>query len=369
MTSYEDQRPEYWQEYSNLQFVKHRLIEEYLKGWFPKLMLGPHGADRINYIDTHAGRGKHMGGQLGSPPIALTTLLKHSARDRLLSTSSVRFFFVERDDVNASALNHELQDFAIPENVGVKAQVANCFEILDSIISKAEKRGRDLAPSFLFCDPYGFRVPGSILRRLMRFPRVELFVNVIWRELNMAIVHARSGTSPGMAQTLDIVFDGDDWKGIDATDIDERAEQCVQLLRRSTESKWATYVRMLGKNRQTRYFLLHLTNHSAGRDLMKDCVWKICPDGGYYARRADNPQQQILISPEPDLRPLENWLRRKLEAGPKQWKELDNSLREELWLRKHLWKIVGDLRKKGKIYADSFEGRFSQKSNPRLRLA
>jgi hypothetical protein len=30
-----DPNPKYWAEYSNLQCVKHALIREYLKGWFP----------------------------------------------------------------------------------------------------------------------------------------------------------------------------------------------------------------------------------------------------------------------------------------------------------------------------------------------
>jgi 23S rRNA A2030 N6-methylase RlmJ len=49
----------YWEEYTNLQFVKHKLIEEYLKGWFPKL---GSWSGNILYIDTHAGRGRYKGG-------------------------------------------------------------------------------------------------------------------------------------------------------------------------------------------------------------------------------------------------------------------------------------------------------------------
>ena len=55
-----DPRPGYWSEYSNLQRVKHALIHDYLNGWLPKLTLG--GADRVVYLDTHAGRGMHLRG-------------------------------------------------------------------------------------------------------------------------------------------------------------------------------------------------------------------------------------------------------------------------------------------------------------------
>jgi len=65
-----DSNAEYWVEYSNLQHVKHELIRHYLNGWFPKMTLGPVGCKRLLYIDTHAGRGRHLQGQLGSPLVA-----------------------------------------------------------------------------------------------------------------------------------------------------------------------------------------------------------------------------------------------------------------------------------------------------------
>ena len=45
-----DTNPEIWREYSNLQHVKHALIEKYLEGWFPKLALGPSGSRRIPLV-------------------------------------------------------------------------------------------------------------------------------------------------------------------------------------------------------------------------------------------------------------------------------------------------------------------------------
>jgi three-Cys-motif partner protein len=72
----EDAHPEYWGDYTNLQYVKHKLIREYLNGWFPKLGLW---SERINYFDTHAGRGKYRTGEAGSPVVAIDTLLRHNS--------------------------------------------------------------------------------------------------------------------------------------------------------------------------------------------------------------------------------------------------------------------------------------------------
>ena len=83
---------------------------------------------------------------------------------------------------------------------------------------------------------------------------------------------------------------------------------------RKVGAKWHTYIRMLGDNKHTRYMLLHLTNHDDGRDLMKDAIWKVAPDGGYYARKSVDIAQQLLIEPEPDLAPLRDWVRHRLEG-------------------------------------------------------
>lgn len=190
--------PDYWSAYSNLQHVKHSLIRHYLNGWFPKLALGQWGSKRLLYVDTHAGRGKHLEGQLGSPLVALTTLLEHQSRDRILRETEVRFFFMERDVENFEALQVELKAHELPRNVIVEPKQGDSLEIIDGVIRMFEDEGAQLPPSFVFVDPYGFKVPGDLLRRLLALPKVEFFVNVIWRELDMALTNARSQPGFGL---------------------------------------------------------------------------------------------------------------------------------------------------------------------------
>ena len=174
---------------------------------------------------------------------------------------------------------------ALPRRVIVRPHAGDCFSILQVLLGELRESGARLAPAFVFVDPYGFKVPGEVLRDLMNAGRVELFVNLMWRELDMAVMQARSDTA--MARVVDLVFDGSDWReGIDAGTSDKRADQAVDLLARKLSGRWATVVRMLGDNRATRYMLLHLTNHDEGRDLMKECAWKVCPDGSFWFARA-----------------------------------------------------------------------------------
>lgn len=361
-----DPNPDYWEEYGPFQRVKHDLIRCYLNGWFPKLGTW---AGRVIYLDTHAGRGRHVSGERGSPLVALTTFLKHSYRDELLKKSEFRFLFIERDPANLAELDNELNALGtLPARVHVDKTAGDAFEVLSGLVDRLRRDRKQLAPAFVFVDPYGFKIPGRLLAELMAAGRVELFINVIWRELDMAVAQ-RPAAGSTMADTLDSIFDGDEWRTeIDAEDVDQRIDQAVALLGRKVGTRWWTHIRMVSGGRATRYLLLHLTNHDKGRDLIKDCIWSVCPDGGYYVRKSDNPNQPMLIQPEPDLTPLRGWVISKLRERPHRWSELDTAIRGQLWRSTHLNQMIRDLRRDETIVAEQFSGKFSAKADPLLRL-
>lgn len=335
-----DPNLQYWQEYGPFQRVKHDLIRTYLNGWFPKLGTW---AGRVLYVDTHAGRGRHHSGELGSPLIALRTLLEHSYHDELLRTSEVRFCFIERDPVNLDDLNAELKKIGdLPDRVHVTKSVGDAYDVLSNIVHGFEASGQVMAPAFIFVDPFGFHVPANVLARLMAAGRVELFVNVMWRQLDMAI-RQRQPAEHGLATTLNRIFAGDDWRTIDGETVNERMDQTVRLLSSRIGSKWYTYIRMTSGGDAVKYLLLHLTNHDQGRELMKECMWKVAPDGGFEVRQRDDHRQPLLIKPEPDLTPLRAWLLDRLRRRPHAWSELENEIRQELWLPTHLRTVIRQL--------------------------
>ena len=85
------------------------------------------------------------------------------------------------------------------------------------------------------------------------------------------------------------------------------------------------------------------------------------------ARKTDNPKQQYLIKPEPDLKEVSQWVRNKLGRKEWTWAELSESLRGEIWLPKHLWQVIRELKNRGEVIATDFIGKFSQKANPIFR--
>jgi len=347
--------------------VKHQLIKKYLQGWFPKLGFWN---GRILYFDTHAGKGKHKEGQIGSPLVAIDTLLKHNARDKILKSCEVSFVLIEDDPDNVNFLRAEVKNLGeLPRKMSVHISHGDSFEQLKAILLSLNENSTTIAPSFIFVDPYGFKVPGKLLRGLLQAGRTEIFSNIIWRELDMAIIQAIRNPETGLTATLDLIFGSRNWIEIDIeADINSRAEQAISIMQDLFEAKWVTTMRMLGANGSIRYILSHFTNHEAGRDLMKDVMWKICPDGNFYARRSDNPNQGVLIQPNPDLRRLEEWLTDLLRKKPRHWSELKELSRHELWRSVHLSEVIREQRKKGEIIASDYQGKFSEKANPLLSL-
>lgn len=360
-----DTNPDYWDEYTNLQHVKHSIIRSYLNGWIPKLGFT---AGRIVYMDTHAGRGRHHHGELGSPLIALKTFLEHSSRNRILERCEVVFYLIEQDSEYLGYLHESLASFGkLPKNLCVEPVSGDCYDVIGNILASYKATGDRLAPAFIFVDPYGFKIPGRLLKALLEFPHVELLVNLMWRELDMALCRGRNeawGTT-----MLDGIFDGDSWRGIDSTDIDERANQAIEALQNQFKAKWTTSIRMLGDNRETRYALVHYSNHPAGRDLMKDCLWRICPDGDFYVRKNEDYRQQLLLSPEPNLDELEQLVLESLGERPCKWSDLTARIRPLIWRSTHLNAVIRKLRGEGRIVGSHHQGKFAQSNDPLLSLA
>jgi three-Cys-motif partner protein len=369
MAKRSDPNPAYWDDYTQFQQVKHDLIHCYLNGWYPKLGFW---AGRVLYVDTHAGRGKYETGDPGSPLVALQTLLTHRSRGALLLKSEFNFLFIERDPENLAQLRTELVQLgSLPNRINVETSEGDAFAKLSEILKDLKQRGQRMAPAFMFVDPYGFKIPALLLSDLMKAGRVELFINVMWRELDM-LIQQRPVAGTSHAQTLDDVFGSGRWRtAITGTDADERLNQAIPLLARAIGAKWWTSaVRMVTGGQATRYLLLHLTNSDDGRDLIKECSWKIFPDGEFVARKSDNPDQPFLFEREPNLVLLREWVLARLQQRPWRWQDLHIAVRPEWWLQKHVNDVVQALKKEGIIDFDPVPGRrFGAAANPLLRLS
>src|SRR3990172_12108658 len=357
-----DTNEKYWAEYDGLQNAKHQLLKTYLGGWFPILSRW-HG--RVLYIDCHAGRGRHKTGQEGSPILALRLLLEHKLRTRILHSTEVHLYLFEIDQHNFDQLNTELSAFGeLPPNIILHPFREDYAAHLQSAIDGLHASHAQMAPSFAFVDPYGFTISMGLLNQFIAFPTCELLVNFMYRYIDMAI------HQPAQADNMDALFGSPDWRALpEIHDPEQRAEATLSLFSAQLRAKYVSHMYMRGENNSLKYVLIHATNHEKGRELMKEAIWSVVPDGALAARERDSPDQLVLIVPDPDLTPLTKALCDVFSGTQHRMADLYKWLFPQVYLPKHLHQTLRALRDTGIVEFSGFQGRFGFNKNPMVQFA
>jgi three-Cys-motif partner protein len=358
-----DTNKEYWDDYDGLQYAKHNILRRYLDAWFPILTSW---SGRVLYIDCNAGVGRHRMGEEGSPIIALNCLLNHSACDRILANAEVNFLFFEKNEHNAEALRKEINALGrLPAGVRWTLECADYERQLSEALDLLQETGNKLAPAFAFVDPYGFKISMDLLNRLLSFSACELFINLMYRYVDMSI---RNSTQ---AENIDNLFGTTEWRYLQSIEPpDERLSETVELFSSQLNARHITPpVKMYGAKNAVKYVLLFATNNRRGKEKMKEAIWKVIPDGSYTAHERDNPKEPMLpmmLRPKLDLRPLEDtiWSEyggRRVRIGKD---ELDSLALDTRYLPKHVGEILRDYRNKGIVAASGYGNRFGFNKSP-----
>ena len=125
---------------------------------------------------------------------------------------------------------------------------------------------------------------------------------------------------------------------------------------------------MRGSNRALKYVLFHATNHKSGRQLMKQAIWSVTPDGSYTAYERDSPNQPVLIQLQPDLQPLEDALWKRYAGKQVRMDEIYDWLLGEVYLEKHFHQLLRGYRNKDVVQASGYAGRFAFGKNPLINF-
>jgi three-Cys-motif partner protein len=351
----------YWRAYDGLQNAKHIILRKYLGAWFP-ILASWNG--KVLYIDCHAGRGRHKTGHPGSPLIALQLLLRHRAKDAILKGCEVFFVFFENNRENYDDLCREVETLGeLPEGVDVHAYCKDYEATLRRICEETRSRGRKLAPSFAFVDPYGFTLSMGTLNTLLSFPASELLVNFMFRHVDMAIRNV------SQEENMDRLFGTEEWRGLRGMDAyDERVNAIIALFSGQLKAEFVTHMLMRGSNKALKYVLFHASNHPEGRKKMKDAMWATAPAGDFTAYERDRPGQLVLLQPEPDLAPLRADLWETFAGQTVDMLRLYEWLLRTLYLEKHLHAVLRDYRNAGVLSCSGYTGRFAFRKNPTINF-
>lgn len=300
-----DSQPTVWTRQPHTK-AKHDILERYLGAWFG--IFGHSRYDqRVVVLDGFAGPGRYDDGEAGSPILALNTLLDHNAFNNFNDTEFM-FLFNEYDSNRFSHLQNEISAIKErrapwPGNVHVETRNEN-FQDLTRGILDAIPDGRQLAPTFAFVDPFGYRdVPMALIRELVESPKIELFIYFDFNSVNR---FAKAGV---VDEHFNALFHSDEYRN--APDGPGRGEFLHDLyetqLREVCDFAHIGSFKMIHKNGHTGSYLFFCTRNDQAFDKMKQAMWALAPGGDY---RFDDrlAGQPVLFENEANTGPLKDEL-------------------------------------------------------------
>lgn len=273
--------------------AKHEILRRYLGAWFP--ILGSK-IPRIVYIDGFCGPGRYLGGEEGSPIIAL----QEARKQPVLVNSEVIFLFIDEREDRIKHLESELSLLNIPNNFHIDTRVNEFENTLTKILDDIQSKGDHLAPTFAFIDPFGFKgAPFSLIKRLMANSRTEVFINIMVDSINRFVEHPL----PADRQHIKDLLGAPDDEIEDVINSQDRILAFQQLYQDKLlkHAKFVRYFEMRDYRNKIIYYLFFASNHPLGHKKMKEAFWKVDSQSGFKFSDRTNPNQPVLFELDPSV--------------------------------------------------------------------
>jgi three-Cys-motif partner protein len=275
--------------------AKHEILRRYLQAWAAILSQGnfPH----IAFVDGFAGPGRYSKGEDGSPIIAIKSVIEQPRPIR----AKVDFHFIELDTARSRHLANEITNLSIPGNLTTQIHGGRSFqEAFPDIWNRyGPSSGRSRPPTFVFIDPFGFKIPFSYVAKILSAQSCEVLINFMFEEINRFLAQDQQ------PDNFDELFGCPDWReGIQIKVPNERVKFLHDLyqrqLIRAAGAKFVRSFAMRNERNAMDYFLFFATNHELGLKKMKEAMWRVDEGGTYTFSDATDPNQSVLFAPEPD---------------------------------------------------------------------
>ena len=275
--------------------AKHEILGRYLQAWAPILSQGnfPH----LVIIDGFAGPGRYSKGEEGSPIIAIKAVINQPRPIR----AKVDFHFIELDNKRAAHLLTEIAQLALPTNFSFKVHGERTFQEAFPEVWNiySPKAGRARPPTFVFIDPFGFKIPFAYVTRVLNTQSCEVLINFMFEEINRFL------SQEHQPENFDELFGCPDWrKGIEIKSPRERVKFLHDLYQEQLiKAGGARFVRsfaMRNERNTLDYFLFFGTNSELGLKKIKEAMWRVDESGTYTFSDATDPNQSVLFAAEPD---------------------------------------------------------------------
>lgn len=250
--------------------AKHEILRRYLQAWAPILSQGrfPH----LVIVDGFAGPGRYSKGEEGSPIIAIKAVIEQS---RPIG-AKVDYHFIELDSRRAEHLASEIAMLTVPPNVTTTIHSGRSFQDTFPEVWRSydPKPGRSRPPTFVFIDPFGFKIPFSYVEEVLRASSCEVLVNFMFEEINRFLAQEQQ------PDNFDELFGCSDWReGIEIKEPAQRVKFLHDLytrqLRQAAGARFVRSFAMRNERNTMDYFLFFATNNELGIKKMKEAMWRV----------------------------------------------------------------------------------------------
>lgn len=320
--------------------AKHKILRKYLEAWFPIMASWN---SRIVYLDGFSGPGRYIGGQPGSPIIALECAKNHRAPLK----GELVFLFIEERKDRADYLNAQIEPFRA-DRFKMEVRCGEFAPTLAEILDQVDRDGHRIAPTFALIDPFGFSgIPYSLIQRLLANPRCEVFISFMVDSINRWLTHPGEDIRSHIEETF-----GTDEPFAIAMGAADRVTALKDLYhRRLTKiAEFVRYFELRDNNDRVVYYLFFVSNNATGHYKMKEAMWRVDPLGDFTFSDATNPNQRILFLNAP-LDILKSDLIQKFRAAgeiPVERVET-HTFNKTGFLRKHMREVLDNLESAGTV--------------------
>ena len=319
--------------------IKHEVFADYFDKWVK--ILGK--AHPLNYFDCFGGIGAYKeNGEIyfGSPILAAELIKKNETNLQ----RDVCMVIIDKDKKNFENIDKILKY----KNLDIKPEYIN--KDFDEAINKILDDNPDLAPSFFLVDPFGFKIKLSTLKRMLEIPRSEVLLNFMYNGIN------RNLGVPDADKVLIDLFGTTQWKKLkDIENSREREKKIIELYRTKLKKfcKFVYPFRLcFPKMNRTYYYLIHLTNHCKGCEIMKGSFAKF--NFGRVEYRGRNQYQMTFFDYDHiKIKEIKKYLLSIYKGSPKTFLDIiKEQIDETPYLVKHIRQSIKTLDEEGKVNID-----------------
>lgn len=241
--------------------TKHFVFADYIDKWIK--IVGKY--NKLNYIDGFGGIGAYEDKEgnifYGSPVLvcqAIEKIILKNSRD-------VNVIIVDENKEHLENIQKVL------DYLKIKIRPFMVDKDFDEAINNIVSTVKNIAPTFVFIDPFGFKIKMETLKKIMSVQKSEILLNFMFTRINQFL------SAPRVEYVYNDLFGGNDWQKFKTLKGVVREKGIIEHYREQlkTFSKFVSYYKLeFPDKRKTYYYLFHLSNHYMGCSIMKSSFAK-----------------------------------------------------------------------------------------------